>query len=138
MTRKTFFELMGISITASATICNLDSCKKNELTSTDKIDFTIDLTDPLYSKLLQIDNFIFINKSIDIIIAHTKNDEFVAVAARCTHQGSLVAYYPSDIFFCSKHGATFDTKGNVKVGPAVNPLRLFKTKLTGNKLRIYS
>jgi cytochrome b6-f complex iron-sulfur subunit len=82
--------------------------------------------------------FVFLTKTIDIIIAHTINDEYVAVSARCTHQGSLVAYYPSDIFFCSKHGATFDTKGVVKQGPAVNALQLFKTRLSGTNLRVYS
>jgi len=138
MTRKDFFERIGFSIPAAITVCSIESCKKSDNPSTGKIDFTIDLKSPEYSKLNTAGGFVLLAKTIDIIIARTINDEYVAVSARCTHQGSLVAYYPSDIFFCSKHGAIFDTKGIVKQGPAVNALQLFKTQLSGTNLRVYS
>ena len=138
MTRKDFFELIGVSIPSALTFCSVGSCTKSNTVPSGKIDFSIDLNDPLYNKLVNMDSFVFINKGIDIIIAHTVKNEYVAVSARCTHQGSLVAYYTSDMFFCSKHGASYDTKGNVTQGPAVSPLQHFSTELNGSMLRVYS
>lgn len=140
MNRKEFFEMIGASIPITLVACNLEACKHDVMTqpSNGSIDFTIDLNDAQYSKLKNQGGFVFVPDKVDIIIAHTIKDEFVAVSARCTHQGSLVAYYPSDLFYCSKHGATFSTSGAVTQGPAVSPLTQFKTQLIGTRLRVHS
>ncbi len=140
MNRKEFFEMLGVSIPIAFVTCNMEACKHDSvaLPASDLIDLTIDLNDTQYSKLKNQGGFVFVPDKVDIIIAHTIKDEYVAVSARCTHQGSLVAYYPSDIFFCSRHGAKFSTNGAVTQGPAVNPLTQYKTHLSGTKLRVFS
>ena len=80
-------------------------------------------------------NFAFVN---EIIIAYTIHKTYIALAARCTHQGSLIAYYDSDMFFCSKHGATFNTNGEVTNGPATQNLIVYKTSLINSDLRIHT
>ena len=140
MTRKEFFDMLGMAMPLTFVTCNMEACKHDSVIQpvSSAIDFTIDLNDTQYSKLKNQGGFVFVPDKIDVIVAHTINDQYIAVSARCTHQGSLVAYYPSDIFFCSRHGASFATDGTVKQGPAVAALTSFKTKLTGSKLRVYS
>ena len=115
----------------------MEACTKHQQLPSTPMDFTIDLTSPEYSKLQTQGNFVFVTKEIDILIAYTINGEYIALAARCTHQGSLLAYYPSDKIFCSRHGALFATDGTVLQGPANAPLRKFSTSLNGNSLRVY-
>ena len=140
MNRKEFFDLLGVAIPMTLVTCNIEACKHDPVIqpTSNVIDFTIDLNDTQYNKLKNQGGFVFIPDKVDIIVAHTIKDEYVAVSARCTHQGSLVAYYPSDIFFCSRHGAKFSTSGTVTQGPAITPLTQFKTQLRGTLLRVFS
>jgi cytochrome b6-f complex iron-sulfur subunit len=140
MNRKEFFDLLGVAIPMTLVTCNIEACKHDPVIqpTSNVIDFTIDLNDTQYNKLKNQGGFVFIPDKVDIIVVHTIKDEYVAVSARCTHQGSLVAYYPSDIFFCSRHGAKFSTSGTVTQGPAITPLTQFKTQLRGTLLRVFS
>jgi len=135
MNRNEFFSKIGIfSGAALATTC-LQSCKHELAKEIYPVDFTINLDDPKYLNLKTPAGFTFVN---DIIVAYTIHKNYVALAARCTHQGSLIAYYDSDIFFCSKHGASFNTIGEVINGPATQNLLIYKTILTNSELRIHS
>jgi Rieske Fe-S protein len=138
MDRKEFLSTLGLSGSLLFTSdCNFSCIHKTPLPSSN-IDIKIDLDSTTYSKLKTPGNFIFIADKTDIIVAQTIHQQFIATNARCTHEGSLVAYYQSDILFCSKHGATFSTDGSNITGPAVKPLISYKTKLSGNILHIYS
>lgn len=138
MNRKDFFSTVGISSAALIIGQCAQSCTHKESLPASGIDFKIDLDSSTYSKLKTPGNFVFVADKVDILVAHTINNEFIATNARCTHQGSLVAYYPSDILYCSKHGATFSTKGSNINGPATTPLTAYKTTLSGNILHVYS
>lgn len=135
MKRNEFISKIGIfSGIALATSC-LASCQHESAKPTYPIDFTINLEDPKYLNLKTPTSFAFIN---EIIVAYTIHKTYIALAARCTHLGSLIAYYDSDILFCSKHGASFNTSGEVINGPATQNLVVYKTALTNSELRIHS
>ena len=135
MKRNEFISKIGIfSGIALATSC-LESCQHESAKPTYPVDFTINLEDSKYSSLKTTANFIFVN---EIVVAYTIHKTYVALAARCTHLGSLIAYYDSDIFFCSKHGASFNTIGEVINGPATQNLVVYKTELMNSELRIHS
>ena len=135
MDRSEFFSKIGIlSGVALATSC-LQSCNHELAKVTYPVDFTINLEDPKYLSLKTPTNFAFVN---EIIVAYTIHKTYIALAARCTHQASLIAYYDSDILFCSKHGATFNTNGEVTNGPATQNLIVYKTSLIKSDLRIHS
>lgn len=137
MDRKAFFETIGLTGALLLTCRGFESCTHKEPLPTSKIDLTLNLNDTSYQKLKTPGNFIFVSDKIDLIIVYTINQQYIAAAARCTHEGSLVAYYPSDVFFCSKHGAKYNLTGTVMEGPAILPLKVFKTNLSGTTLRIF-
>lgn len=134
MNRKEFIEQVGKATLLIACGGCLAQCRHEPIPQKN-IDFTIDLTDYRYQNLSTEGGFIYEN---GILIARTIHDQYIATDAKCTHEESLVAYYPSDIIFCGKHGSSFATDGSVIQGPAVKALKTYKTQLTGNKLRIYS
>ena len=135
MNRSEFFSKFGIFSGVALVSSCLESCQHELAREIYPIDFTINLEDPKYLNLKTPSSFAFVN---EIIVAYTIHKTYIALAARCTHQGSLIAYYDSDIIFCSKHGASFNTNGEVINGPATQNLLVYKTLLTNSDLRIHS
>ncbi len=134
MNRKEFLAQLGVSsLLFTAMQCTQSCTHKENMGQPTNTDLYIDLTKPEYAVLKTPGSFVFVK---EIIVAFTIHQTFIAASARCTHEGSLLAYYPSDILFCGKHGASFATDGTVLQGPAQVPLKMYKTELTGNLLRI--
>jgi cytochrome b6-f complex iron-sulfur subunit len=89
------------------------------------IDFTLDITDKNFSDLATNGKAVI---SGDIIVARTKNGDFLALAKACTHQGTTVDYVPdTNIFNCANHGSQFNADGSVKKAPASVALKSYKT-----------
>lgn len=64
-----------------------------------------------------------------IIVAHTAENEYVAVDIKCTHKGCDVVYSnESKLFVCPCHGSEFKTTGEVQKGPAKQALASYQTK----------
>jgi cytochrome b6-f complex iron-sulfur subunit len=117
---------------ASGTTTNPNTTGTN--TTTTKVDFTLDLTTNDYKKLKTEGEFVYKD---DIIIANVKGGKFVALSKACTHAGTTVQYRAKeDDFWCSNHGSEFGHDGKVEKSPATTGLKVFKTELTGDKLRI--
>lgn len=136
MNRKEFLAQLGTGGLLLAAIQCTQSCThKENMDQSSTTDFYIDLSKPEYAALKTPGSFVFVK---EIIVAFTIHQTFIAASARCTHEGSLLAYYPSDILFCGKHGASFATDGSVLQGPAQVSLKMYKTELSGNLLRIYA
>ncbi len=148
MTRKEFFQKAGFGVAVllvPACIAGLStSCSKdnpelaNNQNSTGivptNIDFTIDISTGNLAanggSLVQ--NGVIVAKLLD-------GSGFIAVAAACTHAGTIVDYVKSNNSFnCSNHGSNFSSTGAIINGPANSNLRQFKTTLTGNSLRVFS
>jgi len=69
-------------------------------------------------------------------IAVQKNqDGFTALLMQCTHQNNQLTL-SGDTYYCNLHGSTFDKNGQVKKGPAEEPLKKYKTTVKQNNLII--
>jgi cytochrome b6-f complex iron-sulfur subunit len=75
----------------------------------------------------------------DTIVALTRNNVYVALAKRCTHEGSTIGFRSAqNDFQCPTHQSEFSLTGAVEQGPATMSLQVFKTTLSadGNKLTV--
>ncbi len=100
-----------------------------------KIDFTVDLTNDNYKKLLTDGSFVYAG---DVIVARVKGGSYAALAKACTHRQTSVEYRLNENdFWCSNHDSEFSLTGAVEKGPALDALKVFKTELTTNTLRVF-
>ena len=139
MERSEFLKYMGTVTLMACAGCSLLSCESNDdptPTPITGLDFTLDLTLPANSALLNVGGSLAKN---GIIIAKISTSEFTAVSSACTHAGTDINYRstPQD-FRCPNHGSVFDKNGAVKNGPATKALAKYNTELTGNNLRVFS
>ena len=70
-----------------------------------------------------------------ICIYRMNNDEYTALWMRCTHQGAELQA-SGDVLQCSAHGSEFNSKGQVRNGPANTALRTFPVTVTNNEIFI--
>ena len=70
-----------------------------------------------------------------IILIKDAGGEFMAISARCTHQGCQVKV-KQHFFSCPCHGSTYDGFGNVIRGPAQKDLRSFPVKISDGIIKI--
>jgi cytochrome b6-f complex iron-sulfur subunit len=123
MPRHEFFRLVGTSIGAILLTRCMVGCSgqgNNDPTPNQKVDFTVRLDDKTNENLKSKGGYVIVN---NVIIAQTKDGQFVAVSADCTHQGTQLVFKVNDNqFYCPLHLSRFDTTGKVLVGPAVQPL----------------
>jgi cytochrome b6-f complex iron-sulfur subunit len=149
MERKDFIEKVGLSAASILIFGCMQGCSKSDSPAPAKptgttnpppvkaIDFTINITTNPYTSLNTAGGF-YVDKTNNIIIARTLNDEFLAVSSLCTHQQVLIDFQASNNrFYCSGHGSVFSTTGAVLNGPAAAPLKQYKTTRTGSSLRIF-
>ena len=147
MERKDFIEKVGLSAASILIFGCMQSCSKSDSTTTTQtpstnnpskpIDYTINITTNPYTSLNTAGGF-YVDKTNNIIIARTLNNEFLAVSSICTHQQVTIDFQANNNrFYCSGHGSAFSTTGSVLNGPAAAPLKQYKTAVTGNSLRIF-
>lgn len=146
MKRQEFIHLFGFGAAMVLTGC-LGSCTRKADDPkpappqvpgpSGPVDFTLDLNDPANARLNNPAFGYVYGDSRRVIVAKTATGDYIALAAPCTHQGTLVQFQPSnDTFFCIGHGAQFSASGAVLVGPASVALRTYNVVQTGNTLRI--
>ncbi|CAA9283542.1 MAG: hypothetical protein AVDCRST_MAG56-3921 [uncultured Cytophagales bacterium] len=147
MTRAEFIRSLGLSSGAlMAVYClgGLTACSKEQpdpdpAKPGDKLDLSLDLNSPTYSKLQTNGQFAIVTDQ-PIIVARKNDGTFVAVSKDCTHQGAQVTYQAaSDRFNCPLHNSNFSPTGSVLNGPATSALKQYKTELNsaGTTLRVY-
>lgn len=125
---------------AGAAVLVLDktlvSCSKDDDSpDSSNIDFTLDLNESANSVLKNKGGAVHHQ---NIIIAHTQNDEYIAVSDVCTHEACTVEFNGTVGFACPCHGSMFAKDGAVTNGPATRALKRYNTSLTGTMLRVYS
>jgi cytochrome b6-f complex iron-sulfur subunit len=147
MERKDFIEKVGLSAASILIFGCMQSCSKsdspattqppsNNNNPTNKIDFTINITNNPYTNLNTAGGF-YVDRTNNIIIARTLTNDFIAVSSVCTHQQVTIDFQASNNrFYCSAHGSAFYTTGAVLNGPASSALKQYKAVLTGSSLRI--
>jgi len=154
MERKDFIEQVGLSAASILIFGCMQGCSKSDSPApttppsnnnpTNKIDFTINITNNPYTSLNTAGGF-YVDRTTNIIIARmlnpsNPNEPFVAVSSLCTHQQVTIDFQANNNrFFCSGHNSAFSITGAV-----LNPqqeakvaLKQYKTALSGNSLRIY-
>ena len=136
MNRLEFLKQLGLSGSALlAFYCagTLSSCSKSDDTTVTPIDangITVDLTSSTYASLTTVGAYAYVN---NILVAHIKNGNYIALSKVCTHEGTTVQYVASsDSIYCPGHGAQFTTSGTVTQGPASRALTQYNVTLSSD------
>ena len=152
MERKDFIEQVGLSAASILIFGCMQSCSKSDSPAssqpngsnnnppTNKIDFTINITNNPYTSLNTAGGF-YVDRTTNIIIARTLTNDFIAVSSLCPHQQVTLEFQASNNrFICPSppgHGSSFSTTGAVINDPATSALKPYKTELSGSSLRIF-
>lgn len=138
MNRKDFLKTMFygaavVTIGAGLSQC-LGGCADSVAVAT--VDFTIDLSKSENQALTAVGGFL---RQDGVLIIHPTTEEYIAVWATCTHEGSQVNWESGSVRFrCPNHGATFSKTGDVTGGPATTALHRYNVSLNGTQLRVFS
>jgi cytochrome b6-f complex iron-sulfur subunit len=149
MPRHEFFRLVGtgfgaILLTQCAMGCAKAADADTEVTpaKTAAVDFTLKLSDNVNANLNAKGGYVYAN---GVVVAQTKDGEFIAVARKCTHDNGafntdVVFQQANNRFYCPNHGSGFDTTGKVLNGPAEKPLTQYKISQdkAANTIRVFS
>ena len=71
----------------------------------------------------------------DIFLVKKKDGTYNALYMQCSHQNQPLTATKTGLF-CSTHGSSFDLEGQVKIQPATEPLKKFKTTVQNNTIQI--
>lgn len=73
-----------------------------------------------------------------VIVIHTREGQFKAFSARCTHLGCIVHFQSQgwQHFYCNCHGSEYDVNGVNIAGPAPKPLPPYRVQLQDTSLVI--
>ena len=149
MERKQFLKTLGASAAFALAFpclhgCSSDSGDDGEAEGNTPIptgiDFTLDLDAPENAKLASNGGFVLKNL---VVVAKNFEGEFVAASQVCSHQGYEEVRFANlhgGIFYCDVHGSQFEQDGTPKnkVDSATpKALKIFKTELTDNMLRVF-
>ena len=73
----------------------------------------------------------------DVAVHKKESGDYTALLLQCTHQDNALSPLGGG-YQCSLHGSEFDQSGNVKKGPAENPLKQYRTTIEDNFLVIHT
>ncbi len=135
MNRQEFLSRVGIGVGAIVLTHCMTACSSGGddtpapstpgTGSGGKTNLSLNLNDAANGALKQNGGFLYKD---GVIIARTKDGEFIAVAQACTHQGTTVQFDAAgNRLHCPNHGSNFKIDGSVINGPAGSPLKKFKT-----------
>ena len=72
----------------------------------------------------------------DVAVQKNQDNSYIALLLQCTHQENQLTVSSAG-YHCSLHGSNFDKQGNVRKGPAEQPLHHFETSIDNNILNIH-
>lgn len=72
----------------------------------------------------------------DILLVVGENKDYRALEMRCTHANNILSASNTGLF-CNFHGSAFNLRGEVTNGPAMSPLKNFRTTEENNLITIY-
>jgi cytochrome b6-f complex iron-sulfur subunit len=94
---------------------------------------TLDLSSNANSALQSVGGFIVTNQ---IVVANVGNGKYVAVTHICSHEQKREVTFRNNEFYCTAHGARFDTNGKGLNANGSKGLTVYTTTLSGNTLTI--
>jgi cytochrome b6-f complex iron-sulfur subunit len=137
MERRDFLEKLGVGAAFVLTSSCFGACKATDYAPTGTVDFTLDLAAAENATLSAKGGFVIANK---VVVAQDTAGNFVAATQVCSHEGKVQVSYnkAANNYVCSAHGATFDLAGKGTNSNGSGGLTIYKTQLTGTKLRVFS
>lgn len=131
--RNKFLKQVGFMGTALFALYTASSCKNetgvSPLSSTG---LKIDLTDAAFANLKKEGGYVI--KS-GVVIARY-NGNYVAATLTCSHEGRQQITFQNTEWYCTAHGARFDTNGRGLNSEGRAGLTVYKTAVSGNILSI--
>jgi cytochrome b6-f complex iron-sulfur subunit len=94
---------------------------------------TLDLTSAANAKLLNSGGYVITG---NIVVANIGNGQYAAVTRICSHEGQKQVIYQNGEFYCTAHGAQFDTNGKGLNSNGKKGLTTYKVTKSGNILSI--
>jgi cytochrome b6-f complex iron-sulfur subunit len=139
MERRDFLEKIGIGAAFVLTTSCFGACKKTDYAPTGTVDFTVDLALAENASLNANGGFI-IRATEKVVVARDTAGNYLAATQICSHEGKVQVSYnkAANNYVCSAHGATFDLTGKGTNSNGSGGLTIYKTTLTGTKLRVFS
>jgi cytochrome b6-f complex iron-sulfur subunit len=139
MERRDFLEKIGIGAAFVLTSSCFGACSKTDYAPTGTVDFTLDLSLAENATLNTNGGFVIVSGS-KVVVARDTAGNYVAATQICSHEGRVQVSYnkASNNYVCSAHGATFSLTGAGTNSNGSGGLTIYKTTLTGTKLRVFS
>ena len=131
ISRNNFLRQLGFGGVSLMAIYGLDSCL-NETSVVPSGGITLDLTLPQYAKLKTSGGYVVANK---VVIANN-GGKYIAATLTCSHEGQNQIIYQNQEWYCTAHGARFDSTGKGLNGNGSKGLTVFQTVLNGDSLTI--
>jgi len=72
----------------------------------------------------------------DVAVQKNPDNSYTALLLQCTHQGNQLTPTGTG-YHCSLHGSDFDKQGNVRKGPAEQPLHHFETTVNNDIVSVH-
>lgn len=132
LSRHDFFRLVGTSVGVILLSNYSTACSRQESDDpapvNQQVDFTLSLAEKSNENLKAKGGYVVAN---DVIVAQTKDGQYIAVSASCTctsSSGTQLVYKSADNqFYCPQHLSRFDSVGKVLMGPATQSLVKYVT-----------
>lgn len=134
LSRHSFLKSIGLGGSALMAVY-LSSCVNESVNPNNNsgAGFTLDLTAAANSALLTTGGYVVAN---NIVIANVGNGSYAAVTRTCSHEGQKQVIYTNGEFFCTAHGARFNTTGQGLNGNGSRGLTTYSVTVSGNILTI--
>jgi len=118
---------------SSLTSCVNESMDPNLTSGGTGNELLLDLSSSAYSKLNTVGNYVIVS---GIVIAKVSATAFAAVTQVCSHEGKRQVVFNAGEFYCSAHGARFDTAGKGLNSTGSRGLKTYVTTLEGTILKV--
>lgn len=140
LNRNAFLKSLGFKgaslLALYCTGTSLSSCSKEEEENNAapvNVNLTIDLTNPANAALLNTGGYV---KVSNVVVANVGNGNYVAASITCPHENNNNISFQTGGFYCSVHGATFNTTGTPTNGITSRTLKIYTVTKDGNTLTI--
>ncbi len=139
ITRITFLKNLGLKGAAlMAVYCtgqSLTACQNDSAIDPLGADVVLDLTDSKYAALNATNGYVVLG-SQNIVVARTSSGQYVAVTLICSHEHEREVIFKAGEFYCTAHGARFDSAGKGLNSEGKKGLTTYPTSLSGTTLTI--
>lgn len=129
--RNDFLKKIGFSGASLFALYTLDSCT---------VDNPIKPLDPIVLDLNAASNSALKNNGGYVIaqgiVIAKQNGAYIAATLTCSHEDKNQILFKNNEWYCTAHGARFDTNGKGLNGEGKKGLTVYKTSLAGNLLTI--